>query len=115
MYGYGRDRNMRPIMFMNVRGWLDSGVSVDTLMNMVDVLFTYTLENAIVPGQIETWHMIIDFDGVGLTELPIGSLAMFAQRQRRNYYVRNQSITAINVPLMVKIAANFLFSLVDEF
>lgn len=38
-----------------------------------------------VPGHVEQWFTILDFDGVGLRDLPVNSLKGFTSSMQRNF------------------------------
>ena len=46
VYGYGRDREQRPIIVFEMRRWIDSGISPQELLSTIDFLTGYTIFNA---------------------------------------------------------------------
>ena len=62
---------MRPIIVYNFRKFLDAGMDENDFMVLTDFITTYTLENAMLPGQIEQHTIIVDVRGVALWELPV--------------------------------------------
>ena len=115
-YGYGRDKvAMRPIVVLNARKWIDSGVPLDTLLNMVDIITTFMIEIATIPGKIETWHTIIDVKGLSLWEMPIKSGGRIAMHLKETNFVRGATLHFTNVPKVAEIAARFLYNFLDDF
>ena len=53
LYGYGRDKKMRPILIVNFRRLVDNGVDVDDFFKLNDFICGYTVANAMLPGKIE--------------------------------------------------------------
>lgn len=72
-YAHGRDKGMRPIVVLNSRKWLDSGVPLETLLALVDIMSTYLIEVASIPGKFESWNTIIDVKDLSMWEMPIKS------------------------------------------
>ena len=50
IYGYGRDRKMRPIIIVNFRKLVDNNVDVDEFFKLNDFILGYTIMNAMLPG-----------------------------------------------------------------
>ena len=73
-YGYKRDMGMRPIIVINVRRMIDTKMEVEELVSMGDFFLNYLLKYATVPGKVESWTVIFDLGGVGVTELPRNQL-----------------------------------------
>ena len=61
---------MHPILFINVRRMLDTGIQLDRLVAMGDFFLNYVISHAMVPGKIESWTCVFDLKGVGVTEIP---------------------------------------------
>jgi len=73
-YGYKRDIGMRPLIVINVRRLIDTEMEVDQLVSMGDFFLTYLLKYGMAPGRVESWTVIFDLGGVGVTELPKNQL-----------------------------------------
>ena len=50
LYGYGRDKKMRPIFIVNFRRLVDSAIEVDEFFKLNDYIMSYTIANALLPG-----------------------------------------------------------------
>jgi len=74
MYVLKRDKRFRPVFVMNVNILKTLKCSLDDLSTANDFLLTYCIDRVCMPGKAEAFTMIIDFDGVGLSELPIGNM-----------------------------------------
>ena len=85
-YAYGRDKAMRPIIYFDVRKYVDSGASIDEMLTVQDIVQTYVVHHAMVPGQIENYHTIVDASNVGYTEIPYTSLARITNHMRDGYF-----------------------------
>jgi hypothetical protein len=49
------------------------------------LFFEWVLNNMMVPGHIESWFIIMDFDGIGLTQLPVSELKGMVGSLQRNF------------------------------
>ena len=74
LYGYRRDKDMNPIIYINARRVLDSGWGSEEIFSTVDFLMTYARFAAFVPGKIEQYQMIIDVNDIKLWEIPYGAI-----------------------------------------
>ena len=70
IYGVRRDKNMRPVMVINVRRMIDSRINVDRLIAVTNFFLEYVVEYSMIPGSIESWTAIFDLKDVGVTEIP---------------------------------------------
>lgn len=72
VYGYQRDKQHRPIIVINMKVCFEmmDMDQVDEFLDVVDLLMSYTMVNAYVPGRIESHNTIIDFKGIGLQQIP---------------------------------------------
>ena len=114
-FAYGRDRSMRPVIYFDGRVYLDSKIPLDEMFNTVDLVLSYVIYNALIPGKIENYHCIIDVGNIGWGEFPFSDFAKISNHIRDGYFSKSASLTFVNVPMLVQIASKFLFTLVDEF
>ena len=70
MYGYRRDKNMSPILILNVRLALDSGFLAPEIAQSSNFLMTFTKYAAFLPGKIEQWIFIVDGLDVSVFDVP---------------------------------------------
>lgn len=70
LYGFGRDRMMHPVIIINVRRMIDTGIDMDRLVSMGDFFLHYVIREAMIPGKIESWTAIFDLKDVGATQVP---------------------------------------------
>lgn len=114
-YAHGRDRKMRPIVVLNSRRWVDSGIDLTSLLSLVDIMSNYMIEVATIPGRIETWHTIIDIRGLSMWEMPIAQGGMVAVHLNKINFARSATLHFTNVPKMAELAARFIYNFLDEF
>ena len=70
LYGFKRDIRMHPVIIINVRRMVDTKIDLDRLVSVGDFFLNYVIENAMIPGKIESWTCIFDLKDVGVTEIP---------------------------------------------
>ena len=61
---------MHPILIVNVKRILDTGIQLDRLVAMTDWFLNYVISYAMLPGKFECWTCLFDLKGVGVTEIP---------------------------------------------
>ena len=114
-YGLGRDRSMRPILVISFRRLIDAKIGFDEMLALVDVLAIYTLENAKIPGKVETNNAIVDVKDVGLLELPVTSFVAWTQHLQRTNFIRGNKITFVNVHWLILKAVKVIYAFLDPF
>jgi len=70
LYGLRRDMKMHPIIVINVRRMIDTKIDLDRLVAMGDFFCHYIIDNAMIPGKIESWICIFDLKDVGVAQIP---------------------------------------------
>jgi len=102
IYGAGRDRNMRPVIIINVRRIVDSGIPVDRLNAVANFFLMYVIENAMIPGSIESWTCIFDLKDVGVTEIPKNRIQPLVNNMTKNFRGRLFRFYATDVTFIVR-------------
>lgn len=62
---------MRPIVIQRIRNLVDSGIGGSNFIPVNDAVLGYTVMNAMIPGQIEQFFMIIDAGNLRVWEIPL--------------------------------------------
>lgn len=106
---------MRPIVVLNSRKWIDSKVPLLTLLKMVDVMTSYMIEVATIPGIVETWHTIIDIKGLSIWEMPFSDAGMIAVHLKETNFVRAATLHFTNVPRIAEMLAKIIYNFIDDF
>lgn len=114
-FAYGRDHSERPIVYFDARKWLDTKIDIHDMFKTVDITLSYLIYNALIPGKIENYHVIIDMENIGLTEFPVNWVRMIALHVRDGYFARCASLSFVNVPYLVKALSKIIFAIVDDF
>lgn len=55
------------MIIFNVKRYLSVKSTLDEQANFAYFYFDYIVNNLMVPGHIETWLVVLDFNGVGIT------------------------------------------------
>ena len=85
MYGYMRDKSLRPIIIVNVRKLADSKISIDQIVETADFFLHYVIKNGMSPGRVENFVCIFDMRNVGVTELPTKHIQNRVKSMSKNY------------------------------
>ena len=94
LYIYGRDHQFRPIMVCQpyiLQEKLDYFSNSD-IVNVCLFVCQFAVNNLLIPGQIENWIILVDFDGVGLSDVGnfrkiLSSLSKQRGRVYKNYFL----------------------------
>jgi hypothetical protein len=81
----------------------------------VSFLLTYVIEKCFVPGKAETWNMIIDLNGLGVTELPRDKMKQILGSAQLNFRGRANKIFILNAPMLVRGSFKVAKTFLDEF
>ena len=72
LYVYGRDHQFRPILICQPHIYQENEkfYNADEVISASAFLFQYIVNNMLIPGQIENWVMILNFEGTSPLNLP---------------------------------------------
>lgn len=115
MYGLRRDNMQHPIVIVNVRRMIDTGISVDRLVALGDFLLNYIITYAMIPGKIESWTAIFDMKDVGVTEIPKDRIQPLVRTMTKNYRGRLFRMYSTDVTWVVRQLWKVAHRFVDEF
>ena len=111
IYGHGRDTNFRPIIIINAKIYSKYAekYSVNEWIQSVVYLIEYTIENLLIPGQIENWNIILDVAEFSMIFIP-SQLRIIFYTLMNNYKCRLYVMYIVNVSQML----NILWSTVNR-
>lgn len=115
IYAYKRDKNMRPVVVVNVRRVMDSKIELGPLMETVDYFTHYTIEKGMIPGKIENWTCIFDMKDVGITQMPTKHLQAIVKCMSAHYRGRLYRFFATDVTWLFRGVWKMAHKMVDEF
>jgi len=82
---------------------------------MADFFLTYVVEQAMIPGKIETWTCIWDLKGCGVAEIPRDRIQPLVKKMTKNYRGRLFRFYATDVTYVVRQLWKLAHQFVDEF
>jgi hypothetical protein len=65
-------------------------------------MFQYTIDNMMVPGQIESYSLIYDLEGVNPWDVPMELLKLLSLDAAEFFATRGQHAFIVNMPMLVK-------------
>ena len=71
MYQFGRDNRFRPILIFQAKLLNEIELDIADIKNALTYFITYLTDNLLLPGQVENWIIIVDLNGVGVTNFPM--------------------------------------------
>jgi hypothetical protein len=75
MYLNKRDRRGRCIVVCDVPKIAEFlGEDLMHMSNAVNFMLTYGIDKCALPSKAETWNLIVDLNGMGMSQIPLKSL-----------------------------------------
>lgn len=116
MYLAKRDKRYRPVMVVNCAVMKKfSDKDIEDLAPCVEHLLTFMQANVCVKGKADTMTLIIDLNGLGMTEIPIKALKGFINSSQTRFRGSLFRQYMVNASGMVKMSFNVFKMMVDEF
>ena len=103
MYIHGRDRQFRPIFIFDMFVFQTMKVKEPQLFELHKIktacvfLMEYVKKNLFIPGRVESWVEIIDFNKLSLKDLPASQVGEIAQIFQNNYPYTLKKAWVVNV------------------
>jgi len=85
IYGYKRDKCFRPIIMINCEKILKNANKIDLLVSATNFFLDYVINNAMVPGKIESWTTIFDLNTIGATQMSNKNIQQIVKVMQKNY------------------------------
>lgn len=67
-----------------------------------------------LPGQVESWNIIYDLGGMGITEIPTGTLKSMLQKMSLNYGGRLYRLWVVNAPMTITFSWKIVSAFLDQ-
>ena len=77
-------------------------------------LLEYIIENFLLPGQVESWNLIINLNNIGLFGLPLGKLQDMINCLYKNYRGRLNKLYLVNSPSSMSYVWGAMKGVIDE-
>jgi len=105
----------QPVIIINMLRFKALGRPHTELAQFAYFFFDQVVTSMMVPGHIENWFVIIDFKGLGVTDLPINELKGFVAALQRNFRGRMSRMIVANTPALIRGAWSIIYSWLDKF
>jgi hypothetical protein len=114
MYIFGRDNNFRPILVINVDYYEQNKntYSYEEWQDAIIYFMEYTINNQLIPGQVENWTIITDFGSVSFFFLPSNVKKLMSVLQS-NYRCRLYVNYILNMSSIIRGIYNMIKGLLD--
>ena len=120
MYVYGRDCHFRPIIVVSIKmlkAVLSQKYSFDDINGSIIYLMNYIIKYLLIPGQIENWIVLVDFEDAGISDIGefkkvLSTLSKQRGRVYKNYFVNIGGFIKLSVKTAVKMFSSVAKKLV---
>ena len=112
LYVYGRDHQFRPILICqpHVIQKNEKDYTADEVIRASAFLFQYIVNNMLIPGQIENWIMILNFEGTSPLSLP-DTVKQLIKTLSENFLARLYKCFVFGMSFLI----NFLYKIICNF
>ena len=112
LYIYGRDHQFRPILICQPYIFQKNSklFTHDEVIKASAFLFQYIVNNMLIPGQIENWIMILNFEGTSPLNLP-DTVKKLIKTLSENFLSRLYKCFVLGMSFMI----NFLYKIICNF
>ena len=111
-YPCGRDKNFRPILVFNAKK-IDLK-DVEKSLKATVFVHEQIINNMFLPGQVESWNIIYDLAGMGITEIPTNTLKSMLQKMSLNYGGRLYRLWVVNAPGTIAFSWKIVSAFLDQ-
>ena len=105
----------QPILVCNVLRLTSLSATLEEQSLFAQFFFDWVIRNMMVPGHIENWLLIFDFNGIGITQLPVNQIKSFSLALNRNFRGRMFRNIIVNVPYVIMGAWTIIKGWSDQF
>ena len=81
---------------MNLSKFVEQDKELEELERIACYYYDFVINNYMEPGRVESWLMVIDMGGIGITQLPVMRLKGFLKAMQRRFRGRMFRTIAIN-------------------
>lgn len=110
-YISGVDKNFRPVLVFNAKK-IDIK-DIEKSFKASILLHETLIQTMFLPGQVESWNIIYDLAGMGITEIPTNVLKTMIQKMSSNYGGRLWKLWIVNAPMTVSISWKIVSTFMD--
>ncbi|CAG9336273.1 unnamed protein product [Blepharisma stoltei] len=103
MYSFGRDKDLRPIIVINMKKIKDSKIEMHALVKACHILLKYIKNKLLIPGRVETWLLIVDLDKMNAFSYPRSKIKHIIDEMSLYYPCRLDKMIMINTPKLIRV------------
>lgn len=111
-YPCGRDKHFRPILVYNCKK-IDLK-DIENSLKATIFVHEEVMQHMFLPGQVESWNIIYDLGGMGITEIPTGTLKTMLQKMSANYGGRLYRLWVVNAPMSITFSWKIVTAFLDQ-
>ena len=102
IYGFKRDRNMRPVIVVDCQKIIELSDKIDLLVSATNYFLDHVIQNAMIPGKIENWTAIFDMNDLGAFKLMSKHIQLVVKAMQKNYPGRLFRFFGVGISLLFK-------------
>ena len=114
IYTYGRDNRFRPIIVCQCKVFqkYKEKYQFEDLLPAISFMCQYIINNMMIPGQFETWNMLVNFKGVSIISLP-DSLKKLIPALSNYFPCRMNKTYIVGLSFITRILYRFVVNFID--
>ena len=114
-YICNRDKWFRPVIVLDLGKLFKSEIEEEDILRYTIFMIEWIIKNALVPGRVENWFVIIDCANLGFAKIPRGKMRKVINTMRNMYRGRLYRVAMINVTFMLRAILSTVHAFIDEF
>jgi hypothetical protein len=110
----GRDHRFRPIIVMNISRISPKEANAEYILKGIDYFLNTILTFGMLPGQIESWVFIMDFNNSGISDLPISLFKKIITYMSDNYKFHLYRLFVVNCTKAITVPWGVIKIILEE-
>ena len=115
IYGYKRDKRMRPVIIVDCQKILAMQDKIDEVVMATTYFLDHVINKAMIPGKIESWTTIFDLRDVGTMQMTNKNIQKVVKVMQKNYPGRLFKFYGVEVGLLFRGMWAIVHQFVDDF
>lgn len=116
MYISGRaKKGKQPIIHINLDKLIKVKADSNEMQQTNLFLFDWIVREMLVPGRVEQWMVILDFDDVGVTQIPVKQMKVLIDTIKHRFQGRLYRMIAINSNWLMRAFWKIVWNWIDEY
>ena len=100
---------------MNMLKFTELEADLEEQANIAYFFFDWVMNTMLSPGHVESWLIIMDYDGIALKDLPVKKLQSFVGAMQRNFRGRMFRNIVLNTHWVLQGLWNMVWGWLDPF